>query len=55
VVFADQANRARLRAFLSDLLDETNLGANCQAVERIVKNAVAMEIDFAAVGGLDEP
>jgi hypothetical protein len=54
MVFADQANRARLRAFLPYLFYETNLGADRQTIEGIVKNTVAMEIDLAAVGGLDE-
>ena len=55
MVFADQANRARLRAFLSYLLDEANLGPGHQTIEGVVKDTVAMEIDLAAVGGLDEP
>ena len=54
MMLADFANRARLRAFLPDLLDEANLGTDRQTIEGIVKNAVAMEIDLAAVGGLDE-
>ena len=54
MMFADFANRARLRAFLPEFLDEANFGTDCQTIERIVENAVAMEIDLAAVGGLDE-
>jgi hypothetical protein len=55
MVFADLANGARLRALLSHLFYEVDLGADRQTIEGIVENAVAMEIDLAAVGGLDEP
>jgi hypothetical protein len=54
MAFADQANRACLRAFLPYLLDEANLAANRQLVEGVVENAVPMEIDLTAVGGFDE-
>jgi hypothetical protein len=54
MVFANLANGARLLALLPHLLDEANLGPDRQAIEGIVKNAVAMEIDLAAVGGLDK-
>jgi hypothetical protein len=50
MAFADQANRACLRAFLPYLLDEANLAANRQLVEGVVENAVPMEIDLTAVG-----
>jgi hypothetical protein len=43
MAFADQANRACLRAFLPYLLDEANLAANRQLVEGVVENAVPME------------
>ena len=55
MVFADLANRASLRAFLPYLFYEADLGVDRQTIEGIVENAVAMEIDLAAVGGLDEP
>src|ERR1019366_4879846 len=54
MVFADLANRASLRAFLPYLFYEADLGVDRQTIEGIVENAVAMEIDLAAVGGLDE-
>ena len=43
MMFADQANRARLRAFLSHLLDEANLGADHQTIKGIVENTVATD------------
>jgi hypothetical protein len=42
MVFAYLANRACLRAFLPDLLNEANLGADPQAIEAVVKDAVAI-------------
>ena len=54
MMFADFANRARLRAFLPEFLNEADFGTDCQTIESIVENAVAMEIDLAAVGSLDE-
>src|SRR5208282_5892650 len=54
MMFADFVNRARLRAFLPEFLDEADFGTDCQTIESIVENAVAVEIDLAAVGSLDE-
>jgi len=54
VVFADEADRARLRAFVALFLDEDHFRADDQAVEGPVENGVAMKIDFAAVRRFDE-
>ena len=54
MVFADKANCAGLRAFVSHLLDEADFGTDCQTVEGVIENAVAMKIDLAAIGGFDE-
>jgi hypothetical protein len=55
MMFADQANGAGLLPFLACFRDKPNIGADLQTVERIVENAVAMEIDFTSIGRLDEP
>jgi hypothetical protein len=55
MVFADEAHRARLRPFFSHLLDEPDCGADCQTVEGIIENSVAVKKDLAAVGRFDEP
>ena len=54
MVFADDANRAGLCALIPHLLDEANFGIDVQSIEGVVENAVAVEIDLAAVGGFDE-
>jgi hypothetical protein len=54
MMFAYFVNRARLRAFLPEFLDKADFGTDCQTIESIVENAVAMETDLVAVGSLDE-
>ncbi len=54
MVFADEADGARLRAFVALFLDEDHFRADDQAVEGPVENGVAMKIDFTAVRRFDE-
>jgi len=54
MVPAHDADRARLRPFVSLFLDEPDFGPQFQAVERVVENAVAMEIDCPPIGRLEE-
>ena len=54
MVLADEAHSARLRPFFSHLLDESDFGADCQTVEGVIENAVAVKKDLAAIGGFDE-
>jgi hypothetical protein len=52
MMFSERNDRARLRTFstLGMLRDEANLVANGELVEAAIRDAVAMEVDFAAVG-----
>ncbi|MFY9833253.1 MAG: hypothetical protein WAK66_11170 [Methylocystis sp.] len=54
MVLADEAHSARLRPFFSHLLDESDFGADCQTVEGIIENTVAVKKNLAAIGGFDE-
>ena len=54
VMLADQANDARLRAFVTLFFDEADFRPDDQAVEGPVENSVAMKIDFTAVQRFDE-
>jgi hypothetical protein len=51
MMFAERYDRARLRTVstLRMLCDETDFVANLQLVEAVIRDAVAMEIDFVAV------
>ena len=53
-MLADEADGARLRAFVALLLDEDHFRADDQAVEGPVENSVVMKIDFTAVRRFDE-
>ena len=53
-VFPRDVNRARLRPLFAVLFRKGHASADFEARERIVENAVAMEIDFAAIGGPEE-
>jgi len=54
MMLADDADGARLRPFLALLLDEADFRADFELVEIAIHDRVAVEIDFAAVGGFDE-
>ncbi len=45
-MLADQANGAGLRALLALFLNETNLGADAQAIKGPIEDSVAVKIDF---------
>jgi len=55
MVFADEPHCAGLRTFFSRLLDEPDFGTDCQAVEGVIENTVAVKENLAAIGGFDEP
>ncbi len=54
MAFAEDVGGAGLGAGLAQLLREADLGADLEPVEIAGEHAVAMEIDVALVGGLDE-
>jgi len=54
MVFADDANRPGLCPLSPIFLYEANVRADAQGVDGVVKNAVAVEADFAATGGFNE-
>jgi len=56
-VLSNERYGARLQAFGAFGLqcDKTYLVAHCDLVERPARDAVAVEINFTAVGGRDEP
>lgn len=51
---ADDAYRAGLRALLSRLLGESDFRPHLKPVEGAVEDAVLVEIDLAAIGGLEK-
>jgi hypothetical protein len=56
MMFPERNDGARLRTFstLGVLRNETDLVANGELVEAAIRDAVAMEVDFAAVGTCNE-
>jgi len=54
MVLTHQTNRVGLRAFVPHLLYEADLGRDCQMLEGIVANTVAVEVHFTAIGGFDK-
>jgi hypothetical protein len=51
---ADDAHRAGLRALLAGLLGESDFRSHLKPVEGAVEDAVLVEIDLAAIGGLEK-
>jgi hypothetical protein len=55
MVISGQADRARLRAFFTDLLNDAYLRTDSQALERIAENAIAVKVNRAPIGCLSCP
>jgi hypothetical protein len=57
MMLAERPDGARLGTMLALVVgdDQSHLVADVEAVERSVDDAVAVEVDLLAFGGLDEP
>ena len=55
VMFALNVHRAGLRSVIAVCFAEMHTGARLQTVEIRIEYTVTVEINFAAIGGLDDP
>lgn len=52
---ADPFHRARLRLFLTRLLNEGHFRPDLQPIKALVQHGIAVEVNLAAIRGLNKP